>query len=89
MTLPVPIVLAGGDDPVAAGLAASYARPGGDVTGVTDFAGSLFGKRLQLLKEAAPLVGRRRRLWDVTARGPFPADERDPPRTASGFNSTL
>jgi putative ABC transport system substrate-binding protein len=58
-TTTVPIVLAGtGGDPVAAGLAASYARPGGNVTGVTNLAAPLAGKRLQLLKEAVPSIAR-------------------------------
>jgi putative tryptophan/tyrosine transport system substrate-binding protein len=74
--LTVPIVMAGGGDPVAAGLAASYARPGGTVTGVTDFAGPLFGKRLQLLKEAVPSIARVAIFWDAVVLGPFPADVR-------------
>ena len=50
----VPIVWIGGD-PVQAGLAASLARPGGNVTGVTVDAGmELWGKRLQILKEVIP-----------------------------------
>src|SRR4051794_39301095 len=51
-TMTLPILMAGGTDPVEAGLAVSYGRPGGNVTGVSDFAGPLVGKRLQLLKEA-------------------------------------
>src|SRR3954447_9199617 len=44
-TTTVPIVLAGtGDDPVEAGLAASYARPGGNITGVTNLGTALNGK---------------------------------------------
>src|SRR5262245_43349493 len=58
-TLTIPIVMAGSADPVKRGLIASLARPGGNVTGVTnrpdpDFA----GKQLQLLKEAAPRISR-------------------------------
>jgi putative ABC transport system substrate-binding protein len=49
----IPIVMAGASaDPVASGLVASLARPGGSVTGVT--LGDLAGKRVQLLKEALP-----------------------------------
>jgi hypothetical protein len=73
-TTTVPIVMAGGPDPVALGLAASYARPGGNVTGVTDFAGPLFGKRLQLLKEAVPSISRVAIFWDVPTRGLPPMD---------------
>jgi putative ABC transport system substrate-binding protein len=50
----VPIVWIGGD-PIQAGLAASLARPGGSVTGVTVDAGiEIWGKRLQILKEVIP-----------------------------------
>jgi len=50
----VPIVWIGGD-PIQAGLAASLARPGGNVTGVTVDAGmEIWGKRLQILKEVIP-----------------------------------
>jgi len=53
-----PIVWIGGD-PVQAGLATSLARPGGNVTGVTVFAGAeIWGKRLQILKEAFPSASR-------------------------------
>lgn len=50
----IPIVWIGGD-PITAGLAASLARPGGNITGVTVNAGDeIWGKRLQILKEAVP-----------------------------------
>jgi len=50
----LPIVWIGGD-PIQAGFATSFARPGGAVTGVTVFAGlEIWGKRLQMLKEAVP-----------------------------------
>src|SRR6478736_1639747 len=52
----VPVVLAQSIDPVGAGFVASLARPGGNVTGFTQFEYSLSGKWLQLLKEIAPGV---------------------------------
>jgi putative tryptophan/tyrosine transport system substrate-binding protein len=54
----LPIVWIGGD-PIRAGLAGSLARPGGNVTGVTVYVGyEIWGKRLQILKEAVPSVSR-------------------------------
>jgi putative ABC transport system substrate-binding protein len=50
----IPIVMGIAGDPVGAGLVASLARPGGNLTGLTLLAPELSGKRLELLKEAAP-----------------------------------
>ena len=55
-TRTVPIVMATGDDPVAQGLVASLAKPGGNVTGLTTDAGELSGKRLELIKQLIPAV---------------------------------
>ncbi|HKR60105.1 MAG TPA: ABC transporter substrate-binding protein [Pyrinomonadaceae bacterium] len=60
----IPIVLAISGDPVAIGLAASLARPGGNVTGLSMISPELSGKRLELLKEAAPNSSRIGVLWD-------------------------
>jgi len=54
VTETVPIVFYMGEDPVSEGLVASLNRPGGNLTGTTDFVNQLFGKQLQLLAEAAP-----------------------------------
>ena len=50
----VPIVCSGAGDPVATGLAQSLARPGGNLTGITELATELSAKRLEILKEAVP-----------------------------------
>ena len=64
-TKAIPIVMMGtGSDPVEAGLVESLARPGGNVTGITNLTVELGGKRLELLKEAVPKVARVAVLYD-------------------------
>jgi len=58
VTKTIPIVIANGPDPVAMGMAASLARPGGNVTGSTFFYFELMAKRLELLKEVNPSMTR-------------------------------
>jgi putative ABC transport system substrate-binding protein len=58
LTTTIPIVLSGGTDPVVAGLVASLARPGGNVTGLTNLTRDLGVKRLELLKEILPKLAR-------------------------------
>ena len=57
-TSTIPIVMAGASDPVGAGVIASLARPGGNVTGVTILSTDLASKRVQLLSEILPAVKR-------------------------------
>jgi putative tryptophan/tyrosine transport system substrate-binding protein len=52
----IPIVMVTTGDPVAGGLVASLARPGGNITGLTALGQELSGKRLEVLKEAVPKV---------------------------------
>jgi putative ABC transport system substrate-binding protein len=59
----IPIVIAIGDDPVREGLVASFAQPGGNVTGVVTLATELRGKMLELLKEVIPGLSRVAVLW--------------------------
>jgi putative ABC transport system substrate-binding protein len=64
-TKTIPIVMTGGGiDPVMAGLVESIARPGGNVTGITNLSAELGGKRLELLKEAVPKLARVAVLYD-------------------------
>ena len=57
-TTAIPIVMALGGDPVASGLVASLARPGGNVTGLSSLAPDLTTKRLEVLKDAIPKLAR-------------------------------
>ena len=57
-TATIPIVMAGSADPVARGLVASLARPGGNVTGLGSLSADLSGKRLELLKETVSGLNR-------------------------------
>ena len=71
-TSTVPIVFMGVTDPIATGLAESLARPGGNITGITNVAAVLAGKRLELLKEVMPRLTRVAVLWDPKAPGSIP-----------------
>jgi putative ABC transport system substrate-binding protein len=57
-TSAIPIIFVGSPDPVATGLVASLARPGGNVTGFSIGAPGLYGKRLEILKETLPRLTR-------------------------------
>ena len=57
-TTTIPIVMASAGDPVGAGLVASLARPGGNVTGLSSLATELNTKRLEILKDAVPKLAR-------------------------------
>lgn len=57
-TTTIPIVMAFSNDPVALGLVSSLARPGGNVTGLSNLSAGLMGKRLELLSELVPNLSR-------------------------------
>lgn len=58
VTATIPIVMANDLDPVGTGFVASFARPGGNITGLSTFGPELSGKRLELLKEIVPKLSR-------------------------------
>jgi ABC-type uncharacterized transport system substrate-binding protein len=69
-TKTIPIVMTGGgNDPVKAGYVESLARPGGNITGLTNLTRELGGKRLELLKEAVPKLARVVVLYEPVAGG--------------------
>ena len=57
-TTTIPIVMAVIGDAVGAGLVASLARPGGNITGMTSISSEMYGKRLELIKEISPKLSR-------------------------------
>jgi putative ABC transport system substrate-binding protein len=63
-TKTIPIVFVAVADPVPTGLVDSLARPGGNITGLTEIAEVLAGKRLELLKETVPKLSRVAVLWN-------------------------
>jgi putative tryptophan/tyrosine transport system substrate-binding protein len=64
-TSTVPIVVDGAGDPAETGLAASFSRPGGNLTGTSDMASELSTKRLELLKAAVPRLQRVAMLYNA------------------------
>jgi putative ABC transport system substrate-binding protein len=77
-TSTIPIVMAtGGNDPAAAGLVASLARPGGNITGMANSFTELRGKQMEILKETIPKLLRVAVLWNP-----------DSPLADSGFRYT-
>jgi len=89
-TKTIPIVMTGGGlDPVEAGLVESLARPGGNVTGITNLTGELSGKRLELLKEAVPKLARVAVLYDPAVRVSAHEVKEVLPVAARGLGLTL
>src|SRR5204863_6699540 len=63
-TATIPVVVVVSNDPVASGLVASLARPGGNITGLTQVHDALAGKSVELLIDTAPWVSRVAILWN-------------------------
>jgi putative ABC transport system substrate-binding protein len=63
-TTSIPLVMVALGDPVATGLVASLARPGGNITGITSTSEELEGKRLELLREVIPKLSRVAVIWN-------------------------
>ena len=68
-TSTIPIVMASDDDPVAYDFVATLARPGGNITGLTQLSRDLSGKRLEILKEVLPKLSRVAVFGTSTSRG--------------------
>ena len=86
----IPIVMVGqGLDPVEAGLVESLARPGGNVTGITNLTTELGGKRLELFKEAVPKLVRVAVLYDPAIPRSVLEAKEVLPGTASALRLTL
>jgi putative ABC transport system substrate-binding protein len=81
----IPIVFGVAADPVGSGLVSSMARPGGNITGLSNMAPDLDGKRLELLKEAFPKVARVAFLWVPAERGNLTLTEMEAAAKALGL----
>jgi putative tryptophan/tyrosine transport system substrate-binding protein len=89
-TKTIPIVMVGtGIDPIEAGFIESLARPGGNVTGITNLSRELGGKRLELLKEAVPKVVRVAALYDQALPGIARVVKEDLPVAARALRLTV
>jgi putative ABC transport system substrate-binding protein len=89
-TKTIPIVMTGlAGDPVETGLVESLARPGGNVTGLSNLSRELAGKRLELLKEAVPKIARVAALYDPVIRGSLREVKEDLPVAARGLGLTV
>jgi ABC-type uncharacterized transport system, periplasmic component len=87
-TSTIPVVIAHVGNPVETGLVASFARPGGNLTGVSLIAAELVEKQLELLKEAVPRATRVAVFWN-SANPSHGRDLQALQRTASGFGLRL
>src|SRR5262245_29187380 len=89
VTSTIPIVITSGSDPIRSGLVASLAKPGGNVTGLTNLNLELLGKRLELLKEVVPKVARFAFLDDDDTRSANAAELQIAQKAAGTMGITL
>jgi len=87
-TIPI-VMMGGGADPVEAGLIESLAHPGGNVTGLTNLARELGGKRLELFKEAVAKLARVAVLYDPAITGVAREVKEDLPVAARALKLTI
>lgn len=76
-TVTIPIVITFATDPVGMGLVSSLARPGGNITGLSNLGAGLMGKRLELLAEIAPGLTRVGVIWAPAVNKEFELDFRE------------
>ena len=89
-TKTIPIIMTGaGADPVRAGLVESLARPGGNVTGITNVNEELTGKQLELFKEAVPKLARVAFLYDPASPVNLRRAKELLPRLSRGLGLTV
>ncbi|HXV83662.1 MAG TPA: ABC transporter substrate-binding protein, partial [Candidatus Binatia bacterium] len=89
-TTTIPIVMTGtGGDPVEERLVKSLARPGGNVTGITNITKELGGKRLEILKEAIPKLSHVAVLYNPEAPGTVAEVKEDLPPAARALGLTV
>jgi putative tryptophan/tyrosine transport system substrate-binding protein len=89
-TKTIPIVMTGtGSDPVEVGLVKSLARPGGNLTGITNLTRELGGKRLELLKETVPKLADVAVLYNPAAPGTVREVKEDLPLAAQTLGLTV
>ena len=68
-TVTIPIVMGNEGDPVASGFVASLARPGGNITGMSNLSPEISGKQLEILKDIVPKLSRVATLGNLTIPG--------------------
>jgi putative ABC transport system substrate-binding protein len=80
-TTSIPLVMVAVGDPVATGLVASLARPGGNITGLTSMSSEMEGKRLELLREVVSKISHVAVLWNASS--PIQVIEQEEVRAAA------